>query len=283
MNMNTRLTMLGTGSAFPSQSYHTCFLLRCGDSALLADGGGGMEILQRLSRAKMPLEQLRHIFVSHVHTDHIFGVVWVIRRIVQMSLEDRYQGTLTVYGNAQVTDAMRTICRLTLLPAYFERMERIVELHTVAPGDEVAVGPMSIRFVDACSRGCDQTGFVATLPGGMTLGFLGDESLTERNRLAVAGVDYLLCGAYCSFADREIFRPYEKHHHTVRDVAAEAAAAGVGTLVLCHCEDRHPEGRASRYAAEAAEFFDRPVLTPLDFDEIRIPTSDGNEVSENRS
>lgn len=261
--MNT-ITMLGTGSAFPRNFYHSCFLLSDGRDCLLVDGGGGMEVLRCLDRAGMDLCDLHDMFVTHVHTDHIFGAVWVIRRLVQFSLEGSYHGSLRVWANAQVTEALRTICRLTLLPAYYERMAQMVEFHTVAPADEFCVGGMRLRVIDSCSRGCEQSGFIATMPDGQTLAALGDESLTESNLDAVRGVDNLICGAFCCYADREIFRPYEKHHHTVVDVARRAARAGVGHLILCHCEDCAPEDRAERYAAEAACEFDGKVTTPVD-------------------
>ncbi|MDE7387638.1 MAG: MBL fold metallo-hydrolase [Muribaculaceae bacterium] len=261
--MNT-ITMLGTGSAFPRNFYHSCFLLSDGSDSLLVDGGGGMEVLRRLDRVGMDLCDLHDMFVTHVHTDHIFGAVWVIRRLVQFSLESRYDGPLRVWANAQVTEALRIICRLTLLPAYHERMEQVVEFRTVVPDDEFSVGGMRLRVIDSCSRGCEQSGFIATMPDGQTLAFLGDESLTERNLDTVSGVGHLICGAYCSYADREIFRPYEKHHHTVADVAHRAAMAGVGHLILCHCEDHSPDDRAERYAAEAAEEYAGKVTTPVD-------------------
>lgn len=275
--ISNRLTMLGTGSAFPTQSYHSCFLLQSGKDTLLADGGGGMEILHRLDQAGMSPASLHHMFVSHVHTDHIFGAVWVIRRVLQLSLENSYEGTFQVLGNAEVTAAIQTICRLTLLPAYTERMQSVISLTTVSPGDTARIGSISLQFIDACSRGCTQTGFVATLPDGVTFGFLGDESLTGRNLQQVSGIDYLVCGAYCSYADRDIFHPYEKHHHTVRDVAREAAEAGVGCLILCHCEDRDPESRPLLYATEASEFFRGPVMTPADMEVIEL--TDGRQNS----
>lgn len=266
-HMNT-ITMLGTGSAFPQNSYHSCFLLSDSESHLLIDGGGGMEVLRRIEAAGLPLRSLHHMFVTHVHTDHIFGAVWVIRRLVQFSLEDSYSGPLHVYANSEVIEALRTICRLTLLPAYRERMERVVEFHTVSPGDIFSVGAMRLRVIDSCSRGCTQSGLIATMPDGQTVATLGDESLTDANLPAVAGVNHLLCGAFCSYADRHIFHPYEKHHHTVADVARRAERAGVGHLILCHCEDTHPEGRAERYAAEAVPLLRARVTTPLDGETI---------------
>ena len=125
--MENEIIMLGTGSAFPNNFYHSCFLLKSGPDTILVDGGGGMEILRRIESAGQSLRGLHHIFVSHVHTDHIFGAVWVIRRLIQFSLEDTYSGPLEVYCNSEVTAALLTICRLTLLPAYFERMQQIVK------------------------------------------------------------------------------------------------------------------------------------------------------------
>lgn len=273
------LTMLGTGSAFPTRSYHSCFLLSDGTATLLTDGGGGMELLDRIKQAGSEITAIDALFVTHVHTDHIFGIVWLIRRLTQFALEESRAGILPaatprqklpVYGNAEVIHALREICRLTFLPAYFNKMNEIIDFRTVEAGSEFSVGQMQFRVIDCCSRGCDQSGFIATMPDGVTLACLGDESLTDRNGPTVEAVDWLLCGAYCSFADREIFRPYEKHHHTVADVARMASRFNVGNLIICHCEDRDLANRAARYAAEAAEFFSGQVITPLDLQEILL-------------
>lgn len=267
--MDNEIIMLGTGSAFPQHFYHSCFLLRSLHDTILVDGGGGMEVLRRIEEAGTPLRHLHHMFVSHVHTDHIFGAVWVIRRLIQFSLEGTYDGVFTVYANSEVTNAIMTICKLTLLPQYFERMQQMTKIVTVNDGQTLTIGPnMNLRFIDSKSNGCLQYGFIATLHGGTRVAFLGDESLTDRNRESVSGVDHLICGAYCSYADRDIFHPYEKHHHTVRDVAAMAAIAKVKNLILCHCEDRAPALRQEHYRAEASEMFNGTVKVPVDMEKI---------------
>lgn len=262
--------MLGTGSAFPAHAYHSCFLLRIGEERLLVDAGGGMEILRRIEQSGTHLSELQHMFVSHVHTDHIFGAVWIIRRLTQFRLEGKYQGRFTVYGNAEVISAIRQICELTLLPAYRECMASFVDFITVTDGQTLNIGEINLKFIDVHSRGCTQFGFLATLPDHTTLAFLGDESLTERNYRAVSDVDYLISGAYCCYADREIFKPYEKHHHTVRDVAGLAQTAGAKNLILVHCEDHDPDRRQQRYQAEAAELFGGSVRVPLDMEKISL-------------
>lgn len=260
-----RLVVLGTGSAFPSRSYNECFIIETEEGRLLVDAGGGNGIINILESMAIDIATLHDMFVTHSHTDHILGAVWVVRRIVQLALEDRYEGCLTVYGNADVIDALRQICRLTFLKAYFEKMETTVDFRTVEPGDNARIAGCDVRFIDCHSANVAQTGFHMSFPEGPTFCCLGDEALTSENASEVAGADYLLCGAFCRYADRTVFRPYEKHHLTVKDVAATAQLCGIRNLILAHCEDRTPAAlRQPLYAAEAAHYYNGNVLVPED-------------------
>ena len=49
--MAERLTILGTGSAFVTRCYNTCFIIDCGVSRLMVDAGGGNGILAQLEKA----------------------------------------------------------------------------------------------------------------------------------------------------------------------------------------------------------------------------------------
>lgn len=74
-----RITMLGTGEAVTTRCYNTCFTLHVQNTTLLVDGGGGNGILCQLEKAGIALDELDAMFVSHAHTDHILGAVWIIR------------------------------------------------------------------------------------------------------------------------------------------------------------------------------------------------------------
>ena len=43
--MAERLTILGTGSAFVTRCYNTCFIIDCGESRLMVDAGGGLSLI----------------------------------------------------------------------------------------------------------------------------------------------------------------------------------------------------------------------------------------------
>lgn len=103
--MNT-ITMLGTGNATVTQCYNTCFALQTDTTLLLVDGGGGNGVLRQLKKAGIGIADIHHLFVTHAHTDHILGVIWIIRMVAQCK---GYEGQLHVYGNDKVQLVIRTI------------------------------------------------------------------------------------------------------------------------------------------------------------------------------
>lgn len=76
-----QIIMLGTGNATVTQCYNTCFLLETSTTRLLVDAGGGNGVLRQLQRAGVAIRDLHHLFVTHAHTDHVLGVIWVIRMV----------------------------------------------------------------------------------------------------------------------------------------------------------------------------------------------------------
>ena len=75
--------MLGTGNAGVTRCYNTCFAIRTAENVLLVDAGGGNGILVQLEKAGIAIERIHDMFVTHAHTDHILGAVWVIRMVAQ--------------------------------------------------------------------------------------------------------------------------------------------------------------------------------------------------------
>ena len=108
------LIMLGTGNAMVTRCYNTCFVLSSGEEYFLVDAGGGNGIFKQLEQAGVPFTGIREMFVTHAHTDHILGAIWVIRKIATLMSNDKYRGNFIVYGHNEVIDALRTFCRLTL-------------------------------------------------------------------------------------------------------------------------------------------------------------------------
>ena len=85
-NMTTELTMLGTGNATVTKCYNTCFTIKTGKNILLVDAGGGNGILGQLEKAGIAISEIHDMFVTHAHTDHILGAVWMVRIVMQKML-----------------------------------------------------------------------------------------------------------------------------------------------------------------------------------------------------
>lgn len=121
-----KLIMLGTGNATVTRCYNTCFALQRGTECFLVDTGGGNGILTQLEKAEIPLKGIHEIFISHKHTDHLLGIVWLIRMIATQMKKDKYEGNLSIYCHKELVDIIMTIAKLTVQPKFFKMIgERI--------------------------------------------------------------------------------------------------------------------------------------------------------------
>ena len=265
--MTRNIIMLGTGSALPVSNYHACYIVRTNSFTLLSDAGGGNGILYNLNAAGIAPTEITHLILSHAHTDHIFGAVWLIRVLINSYFNGSKVNKLRVYANQQTANALIEICRLTFLESYFSEIDTVVDLHIITPPETDKIEDCKIRFFDVGSENVSQMGFRLSFADGTTFVSLGDEALTDRNLYEASGADYLICGAFCRYADRDTFKPYEKHHFTVKDVAINAAKAKVKNLILYHSEDKTAD-KTNKYHAEAAEFYNGNAIIPNDLDII---------------
>ena len=83
-----QIIMLGTGNAIVTKCYNTCFILKCDKTILLVDAGGGNGILTQLENAGVSLSDIHNMFITHAHTDHILGAIWIVRMVIQR-MKDR--------------------------------------------------------------------------------------------------------------------------------------------------------------------------------------------------
>lgn len=109
------VTMLGTGSALVTECYNTCFVLQENEEYFMVDGGGGSAILHQLKHAGIDWKEVRTIFVTHKHIDHITGIIWMIRMICQHMKQGEYEGEAVIYAHDEVIDLLLDLAR-KLLP-----------------------------------------------------------------------------------------------------------------------------------------------------------------------
>lgn len=269
-NSHNKIIMLGTGSAGVTRCYNTCFFLKTADTSLLVDAGGGNGIMSQIEKASISLTDIHHMFITHAHTDHILGAVWVVRMIMHRILGGEYKGNLNIYGNDKVISTLKQICLMTLHKNYNALFGSRIMLCEKLSGDEFQAGDISMQCFDVLSDKEKLFGFRAIMPGGATLVCMGDEPCNRANYPIARGADWLMCEAFCLYKDRDVFKPYEKFHSTARDAGAVAAELGVKNLLLYHTEDKTLATRRTEYTREAAQSFKGNIFVPDDLETIYI-------------
>lgn len=269
----TQITMLGTGNATVSQIYNTCFVLQTPSTLMLVDAGGGNGILAQLKKIHVQISDIHHLFVTHAHTDHVLGGIWVIRMVAQCK---GYEGLLHVYGNDKVIKVIKTIIDMILAKKQLAKVAERVVFHQLEDGDCFEVGDMKLECFDIQSTKEKKFGFRAELPSSdesdkpLVLACLGDEPYNEQNRRYIVGADWMMCEAFCLYADRDTFKPYEKCHSTALDAGKLAEELGVKNLILYHTEEKTLANRKENYTREAAENFKGRIFVPDDLEVIEL-------------
>ncbi|MEF2683474.1 MAG: MBL fold metallo-hydrolase [Parabacteroides johnsonii] len=267
---NNQIIMLGTGNAIATQCYNTCFILKMAKTMLLVDAGGGNGILVQLEKAKINISDIHDMFITHAHTDHILGAVWMVRAVIHRMKDKEYKGSFTVYSHDKALKVLDWICRMTLPKIDLSFLGKSVFFHELQDKDIFNINNVDFQCFDILSTKEKQFGFCTQMSNGTKLVCLGDEPYNEANRHYVEGADWLLCEAFCLYKDRHVFKPYEKHHSTALEAGLLAEKLNVKNLLLYHTEDKNLSTRKKNYMEESLLNFKGKVCVPDDLEEINI-------------
>ncbi|NFS30198.1 MBL fold metallo-hydrolase [Clostridium botulinum] len=264
------ITMLGTGSAMVTKCYNTCFTLSKDNEYFLIDAGGGNTILSNLEKANIKINQIHNMFISHNHNDHVLGSVWVIRAVANRMLNDKYNGIFNIYCTKKSIEAIKTICSYVLQNKFLKLFDDKIIFNEIENNTEVNILGRRTIFFDIHSTKELQFGFKTFLSNGKTLTFLGDEPYREMVKYFCEDVDYLFHEAFCLYSQKEIFKPYEKHHATVKDACNNAKILAVKNIILYHTEDKDLLHRKELYIKEGSEEFNGNIFVPDDLEIIHL-------------
>ena len=298
-----KIQMLGTGNAMVTNCYNTCFMMEHQGEYLLVDAGGGNQILQKFKEIQVPFDRFHHMIVTHAHTDHILGVIWVIRQMATLMKKGTYEGDFIIHCHQGISDLLPGLCKALLAKGQSKYIEDRILFDTVGDGDTRELLGQKVNFFDIHSTKLEQYGFrmeplddVADCREPLddagnerlsdhktleqqfdrktpVLVCLGDEPYNELNKQLVTGADYLMCEAFCLYEHREKYKPYEKHHSTALDAGKLAEELGIKNLILYHTEDDHLDIRKEAYTREAKEFFSGNVFVPDDMEVLVLSSN----------
>jgi ribonuclease BN (tRNA processing enzyme) len=237
----TKVILLGTGNpnADPERSGPATAIVVNG-AVYLVDCGPG--IVRRAASAKLPMEELKRVFITHLHSDHTLGYPdlifspWVLDRTAPLEAYGP-PGLKAMTGHilaAYKEDiAMRTKGLEQANTTGYQ-----VNVHEIQPGvvyKDANVTVKAFRVLHGSWKYAFGFRFETI---DRTIVISGDTTFTPEMLKQAQGVDLLIHEVYCEagLAEREPkWKKYHASFHTSsRDLARIAAEAKPKLLVLSH-------------------------------------------------
>lgn len=106
--MDFSVTILGSNSAFPAYGrFPSAQIVRYDSHLFLVDCGEGTQI--QMSRFGVRRHRINHIFISHLHGDHVYGLPGLLTSYAQLSR----QAPLQITGPEGIRELVETTLRLS--------------------------------------------------------------------------------------------------------------------------------------------------------------------------
>ncbi|SDN05242.1 MBL fold metallo-hydrolase [Lachnospira pectinoschiza] len=265
-----KLTMLGTGNALVSDCYNTCFILEDNNELFMVDAGGGNQVLSQIKKAGYDWKNIRHIFLTHKHIDHLLGAVWMTRMICQNIRQGQYEGDAYIYSHKEVLDLLRDMANKLIQKKDTAFIDKRLHFVEVKDGESLEIIGHKVEFFDILSTKAKQFGFCLEMADGKKFTCCGDEPLNEQLESYAKDAKWLLHEAFCLYSQADIFKPYEKHHSTVKDASELAAKLSVENVLLYHTEEKNLANRKELYTKEAREYYNGNIFVPDDLEVIEL-------------
>jgi len=281
------VTILGNNSALPMHDRHpTSQVVTTEDHLFLVDCGEGTQI--QMNRYKIRRSRIDHIFISHLHGDHYFGLAGLLN---SYNLTSRTE-PLYIYGPAalkEILDLQFKVAEAHLsYPLYFHALdepellvdERKITVHSfrvrhripcwgfifrekpkprkVDP-DKATDAGVPTSFYPHLKEGKDfitDSGVLVKnelvtkpAPPSFSYAYTADTSYDESIAKIVSGCGLLYHEA--TYLDEMRERARERFHSTAKEAATIARTAAVKKLILGHFSSKYEELDAFRQEAEA--------------------------------
>lgn len=283
------VTILGNNSAVPTFDRHpTSQVVTLNDQMFLVDCGEGSQI--QMIRYKVRRNRISHIFISHLHGDHYFGLIGLINTFGLLGRQQE----LHVYGPAPLDEIIRLQIKVAETHLPFN-----LHLHTIGQEgmlvdeekfsvecfrtrhriecygflfrekrkprridpDNVLKYDIPAIFYDRLRDGEDYTGRNGEIiknewvtdkaPDGKSYAFCADTNYDERLAGIARNVDLIYHET--TYLDNQREKAMERFHSTSRQAAMIARLANAKRLLVGHFSSRYE--LLDDFKTEATEVF----------------------------
>lgn len=290
------VTILGCGSATPSPKHYTSSqIVNVREKLFMVDCGEGTQI--QIRRSRQAFARISHIFISHLHGDHCFGILGIISTFGLLGRT----APLFIHAPQEMWQILEKelefYCSELEFKVVFQGFDPS-KIQTVYDDRSLSIETIPLRHripcagflfrekpvADHLNRGmCDFYGVPMWDFGRIKNGGdfqLEDGTVIPHSRLttpAEPARSYAYCcdTAYkpdmveqikgvnliyhdCTYSNGDSDRAELHHHSTAGQAASTALAAGAGQLLLGHFSARYDD--ESILLKEAQEVFQRSLL-----------------------
>jgi ribonuclease Z len=242
--------------AVPTAGETTCFLIEDQDVSVLLDTG--MNPAYGLTKAGRRLVDVKHVFLSHCHADHLSGFVsFVFSRQVQERTAGR-ASQLIVLGSEMTIAAGQS-----LLKAMYPDRSFDIKWEVVSPSESIMINHYRAEFIFTMHT---VPGLALRLIAGDQTKFAYTSDTASSDALVTfcRGAEMLL--GECFGTEKDFGPVVKAQKHLSADAIGELAhKSEVKQLVLFHMHQpyRNPEKR-EELLAEVSKSFKGKVVFPIE-------------------
>lgn len=290
-----QVNILGCGSATPSLRHQpSCQVIDFRDKLFMVDCGEGAQLQMR--RMRLKFSRLGHIFISHLHGDHCFGLPGLLSTLSLHELS----GTITVHvfeeGVKMFQNILDFFCKertveikfniikpetaviyeddaieISTFPLYhripcvgfiFREKPKMKNLR----GDMAKFYNIPIKQLHAIKNGADFVTEDGTIvindrltipaPPSVSYAYCSDTVFDARVAESVKGVDVIYHEA--TYDDESASKARPRGHSTAREAARIASMAGAKKLIIGHYSKSYVTEET--HLAQAKEEFENVIV-----------------------
>lgn len=283
--------ILGCGSALPTTRHNaSAQVIRIGNKQFMIDCGEGTQL--QLRKEHIHFSFINHIFISHLHGDHCFGLIGLISTFALLGRTAQ----LHIYADPKLeellTPHLEFFCKGMNFPLFFHHIDS-KKHETIYEDNTITVESLPLNHRIPCCgflfkeklkkrhligeavnyyniptymRQAIKDGADFTTPEGETIPNCRLTKDADPSRSYAYCSDTLPCFSNCkyikgvdllyheaTFADSEQARAKSTHHSTAREAAQIAKEAGAMRLAIGHYSSRYDDSRILQQ--EANEVF----------------------------
>jgi len=236
--MTFSLTVLGSNSAIPTlQRNPSAHLFNANERLFLIDCAEGTQL--QLRRFRVHFQRIRHIFISHLHGDHFYGLMGFLTSLHLLGRQEE----IHLYANPELQQiielqlaASRTqlVFPLIFHPLLSSDKDLIMEDEKI----QVFSFPL-LHSVPTCGFLFRERKAARNLPYPRSYAYCSDTAYSEAILPFIHGTSLLYHEA--TFLHEMAATAREKFHSTALEAASIAAKAGVKKLLIGHFSARYDD------------------------------------------